>query len=171
MGNVLYDGLFAPHLGRNTPFLVSPTGHSVTYDAFLKLAAGFAHTLVAQGVRPGDRVALQIAKSPEALALYAACVQCGAIYLPLNVAYTPTELAYFVEDAAPHLILCDDASYDDLRPIAAVAGARLLTLNADRLPMLHPVPRKLSPRSRVTALILPLSSTPQAPQAARRARC
>ena len=131
MGNVLYDGLFAPHLGRNTPFLVSPTGHSVTYDAFLKLAAGFAHTLVAQGVRPGDRVALQIAKSPEALALYAACVQCGAIYLPLNVAYTPTELAYFVEDAAPHLILCDDASYDDLRPIAAVAGARLLTLNAD----------------------------------------
>nr|WP_306269191.1 malonyl-CoA synthase [Pararhizobium sp. IMCC3301] len=131
MGNALYDGLFAPHQDRHSPFLINRSGDIVTHDAFLKLAARFAHTLVAQGVRPGDRVALQIAKSTEALALYAACVQCGAVYLPLNIAYTPTDLAYFVEDATPQLILCDDASYDDVRPIAAVSGASLMTLDAD----------------------------------------
>lgn len=131
MANVLYDRLFAPHLGRDSPFLVSRSGDIVSHDTFLKLAARFAHTLAVQGVLPGDRVAVQIAKSAEALAVYAACIQCGAVFLPLNTAYTPAEIAYFVEDAAPGLILCDAGSYDDLRPIAIRSGAGLMTLDAD----------------------------------------
>ncbi|MFK8034674.1 MAG: AMP-binding protein, partial [Hyphomicrobiales bacterium] len=131
MANVLYDALFAPHLGKDTPFLIDASGVILTHEAFLKLVARFAHAIQAQGVQPGDRVAAQVAKSSEALALYAASVQSGAVFLPLNTAYTATEIAYFVEDAAPKLILCDDAAYDGLRGIAANAGANLMTLDAD----------------------------------------
>lgn len=131
MANVLYDALFAPHLGKNTPFLIDANGQILSHDAFLKLVARFAHAICAQGVKPGDRVVAQIAKSAEALALYAASVQSGAVFLPLNTAYTATEIAYFVDDAAPKLILCDDSAYDSLRGIAAKAGANLMTLDAD----------------------------------------
>lgn len=131
MANVLYDALFAPHLGKDTPFLINASGQVLTHDAFLKLVARFAHAICAKGVQPGDRVVAQVPKSAEALALYAASVQSGAVFLPLNTAYTATEIAYFVEDAAPKLILCDDSAYDALRGIAASAGANLMTLDAD----------------------------------------
>lgn len=131
MANVLYDALFAPHLGKETPFLIDANGQVTTHDAFLKIVARFAHAICAKGVQPGDRIVAQVAKSTEALALYAASVQSGAVFLPLNTAYTAKEVAYFVEDAAPKLILCDDSSYDALRGIAASAGANLMTLDAD----------------------------------------
>ena len=50
-------------------------------------------------LKPGDRVAAQIEKSPEALALYAACAQAGLVFLPLNTAYTVDELAYFIDSS------------------------------------------------------------------------
>ena len=83
------------------------------------------------GVGVGDRVALQAKKSPEALAVYAACVEMGAIFLPLNTAYTPAEVAYFVTDSGARLLICDGGSRAALEPVAAKAGARLLTLNGD----------------------------------------
>ncbi|VAW11939.1 Long-chain-fatty-acid--CoA ligase [hydrothermal vent metagenome] len=131
MANVLYDSLFARHAGSPTPFLISGSGDITSHDDFLKLTARFANALVAQGVAPGARVAAQIPKSVEALGLYAACLQAGAVFLPLNPAYTPGEVGYFVDDAAPKLILGDDRAYPALRPIAARAGATLMTLNAD----------------------------------------
>lgn len=131
MANAIYDALFAPHLGKETPFLIDKSGCILTHSAFLALASRFAHVLVSQNLQPGDRVVVQIAKSSEALAVYAASVQCGIIFLPLNTAYTPIELAYFIEDAAPKLILCADSTYDELRPIAAKSGANLMTLDAD----------------------------------------
>jgi len=59
------------------------------------------------GVKPGDRVLVQAPKLLETVALYGAALQSGAIYLPLNTAYTKSELTYFIEDAAPSLIVCD----------------------------------------------------------------
>lgn len=131
MANVLFDALFAPHSGKDTLFLIDAAGNILTHDAFLKMVARFAHAICAQGVKPGDRVVAQVAKSAEALALYGASVQSGAVFLPLNTAYTATEITYFVEDAAPKLILCDDAAYNSLRGIAASAGANLMTLGAE----------------------------------------
>ncbi|MEV9241998.1 AMP-binding protein, partial [Klebsiella pneumoniae] len=58
------------------------------------------------GVRPGDRVAVQVEKSPDAILLYLACVRAGAIFLPLNTAYTLNEVEYFVGDAEPRLVIC-----------------------------------------------------------------
>ena len=60
-----------------------------------------ANTLLELGVRPGDRVAAQVEKSPEALMLYLGGLRAGAVYLPLNTAYTPAELEYFLGDAEP----------------------------------------------------------------------
>ncbi|HEY1876320.1 MAG TPA: malonyl-CoA synthase, partial [Rhizomicrobium sp.] len=54
----------------------------------------------------GDRVAVQVEKSPNAVCLYLACLRAGAVYLPLNTGYTPSELSYFVADAEPRLFVC-----------------------------------------------------------------
>lgn len=64
-----------------------------------------AHVLVARGVKPGDRVVAQVAKSKENLALYLAVLRSGAVYVPLNTAYTEQELDYFINDAQPALFV------------------------------------------------------------------
>jgi malonyl-CoA/methylmalonyl-CoA synthetase len=89
-----------------------------------------AHALVACGVGPGDRVAVQVAKTPAALAVYGAAVAVGAIFLPLNTAYTAAEVEYFVGNATPKLLLADPRAADALAPVATRHGARLLTLDA-----------------------------------------
>ncbi|PHP68050.1 malonyl-CoA synthase [Zhengella mangrovi] len=130
MPNLLYDRLFAPHETSAKPFLILPDGREIAYRDFLATTARFAHALRACGVGVGDRVAVQVKKSPEALAVYAACVMAGAIFLPLNTAYTASEVAYFVGDAQARLLVCDPASSDSLDPVARDAGARLMTLDA-----------------------------------------
>ena len=66
----------------------------------------FANALKASGVKPGDRVAAQVEKSPEALFLFLACLRAGAAYLPLNTAYTEAEVEYFLRDAEPSVFVC-----------------------------------------------------------------
>lgn len=129
--NPLYDRLFGTHAGKDTPFLHLPDGRTLTHDAFLRKAARFAHVLSDAGLEPGDRLAAQIEKSPEALALYAACAQTGVVFLPLNTAYTRDELAYFVENSGARLVVGDGAKEADLRPMVEGFGAQLLTLNGD----------------------------------------
>ncbi len=75
------------------------------------------------GLEPGDRLAVQVEKSPEALAVYAACVQAGAIFLPLNTAYTPAEVDYFVGDSGAKLLLATGTSEAALAEVAAAHGA------------------------------------------------
>lgn len=131
MSNVLYDALYGPHAGSDKAYIIGPSGAVLTYGAFIAEAARMAHALRALGIKPGDRVAAQIAKSPQALALYAATVQAGAIFLPLNTAYTPSEIDYFVQNAEPGLLVCDPASVADLAPIATRTNAALETLAGD----------------------------------------
>ncbi|MES0882541.1 malonate--CoA ligase [Roseibium sp. SCP14] len=131
MSNLLYDTLFGRHAGSSRPFLYLPDGKEITYQAFLEQATQFAHALISFGLTTGDRVAVQVEKSPEALALYAACAQAGIVFLPLNTAYTVEELSYFVENSGAALVICDDRMLEGLRPICSVLGARLETMNAD----------------------------------------
>ncbi|MGA0541120.1 malonate--CoA ligase [Neotabrizicola sp. VNH66] len=129
MANVLFDALFAPLSGREGPLMILPDGRRLSGRAFLTLLAQAAHALRAAGVQPGDRVAVQVAKSPEALAVYGATVAIGAVFLPLNTAYTPAEIGYFLENAMPRVFLCDPAKAAALTPVAAAQGATLLTLD------------------------------------------
>ena len=131
MPNPLFDALFAPLAGRDTALMLLADGEQITGDAFFRLLARQANALAAQGLVKGDRIAVQVAKTPEALALYAAATALGAIFLPLNTAYTADEVDYFLGNATPRLFLCDAAREAVLAPVAARHGARLLTLNAD----------------------------------------
>ena len=90
-----------------------------------------ANVLVARGVKPGDRVAAQTEKSVPGLVLYLATVRAGAVYLPLNTAYTLNELEYFITDAEPSLVVCDPSKADGIGAIAAKVGAKVETLGAD----------------------------------------
>jgi len=90
------------------PFLERPDGSVDTYGDLLAHTARLARALIARGVQPGDRVAAQLEKTPENLYLYLATVRAGAVFLPLNTAYTDAEIGYFVSDAEPRLLVRDD---------------------------------------------------------------
>ncbi|MEO1539722.1 MAG: malonyl-CoA synthase [Pseudomonadota bacterium] len=131
MTNPLYDTLFGRHAGSLAPFLKSPGGRSLSYAEFLAMAGRIAHVLSAAGLVPGDRLAAQIPKSPEALALYAACAQAGVVFLPLNTAYTVGELSYFIENSGARMVVCDGIMLEALLPVAAAQRASVETLNGD----------------------------------------
>ncbi len=130
MPNPLYDALFAPLTGRDSVLLQLGDGRSLTGKDFARLISRTAHALGGLGLRKGDRIAIQCAKSSEALAVYAASVALGAIFLPLNPAYTGSEIGYFLGNATPTLFVCDPANAAGLAEIAAQHGAVLLTLDA-----------------------------------------
>lgn len=87
-----------------------PGGESITYGQTRQKVEAIAANLVSDGVSPGDRVAMQVEKSPEAIALYLATLQIGGIFLPLNTAYTGAEMDYFIDDAAPKVLVCDPSA-------------------------------------------------------------
>ena len=131
MPNILFDALFAPLAGRDHAASDPCRWHDDIGDAFLRLVARQANALRAAGVGPDDRIAAQVAKTPEALALYGAAVALGAVFLPLNTAYTPDEMDYFLGDAAPRVLVCDGAREAALLASGQRHGALILTLNAD----------------------------------------
>lgn len=131
MANPLYDSLFGKHAGRDAPFLHLVDGTVITYRDFLAQTAQLAHVLTGLGLAPGERVAVQVHKSPQALALCAACAQAGLVFLPLNTAYTTDELTYFIENSGAALVVCDAGKTASLTPVATGLGAQVETLNAD----------------------------------------
>lgn len=126
--NPLADALVRPLSGRTDPVLFRQGGGSISGDELFRLSGRIANALAAKGVAPGDRVAVQTEKSVEALALYLACLRAGALFLPLNTAYTTAELEYFLTDAEPAVAVCDPESEADLKPVAEAAGTALMTL-------------------------------------------
>jgi malonyl-CoA/methylmalonyl-CoA synthetase len=117
------------HMPRpDRTFIETSDGRIITYGDAVSVSGKIAHTLVAQGVMPGDRVAVQVEKSPEMLLLYLACLRAGAVFLPLNSAYTLAELEYFIGDAEPKLVVVTPAAEHVVAPLAARNGATTLTL-------------------------------------------
>ncbi|MGA0192619.1 MAG: AMP-binding protein, partial [bacterium] len=112
MTNPLYHSFFERHRDSDALLMILEDGSRLSYRAFLDMASRFANALVETGVQPGDRVVLQVPKSAEALAIYAACVQSGSVMVPLNTGYTPAEVDYFVGDAQPKLVICDPKSQE-----------------------------------------------------------
>lgn len=123
----LFDGLDTPaRLAIETQ-----DGTHISYGDLIARAGQMANVLVARGVKPGDRVAVQVEKSVANIVLYLATVRAGAVYLPLNTAYTLNELDYFIGDAEPSLVVCDPAKAEGLAPIAAKVKAKVETLGPD----------------------------------------
>src|SRR5882724_12258131 len=109
----------------------TPDGARISYGDLIALSGQMANVLVSRGVKLGDRVAAQTEKSVPGLVLYLATVRAGAVYLPLNTAYTLNELEYFITDAEPSLVVCDPAKAEGIGKIAAKVGAKVETLGAD----------------------------------------
>ena len=108
-------------------FAEQPDAPSQSYGATLRNALRLAAVLTEAGLNPGDRVAVQVDKSLTAIELYLATVAAGGIFLPLNTAYTASELAYFLDDAAPSIVVCDPDRESEITPLANTA--RLFTLD------------------------------------------
>jgi malonyl-CoA/methylmalonyl-CoA synthetase len=118
----LYDLIARRAPSPHKVFIETPEGRKIRYADLHAGSARIAGLLRARGVEPGDRVAVQVEKSPDAVMLYLACLRAGAIFLPLNTAYTPAEIAYFLGDATPRVFVCDPGSRDKLAPVAAKVG-------------------------------------------------
>ena len=110
----LYDVLAAGFpADRTKPAFLMSDGSQISYGELESAAAKCAGQLIAQGVAPGDRVGLQVDKCEVAVAIYLGVLKAGAVFLPLNPAYTPSEVEYFVGDAAPKVFITDAAAFEE----------------------------------------------------------
>ena len=105
MPNHLFSSLVPPERARGRQCLVASDGRRFTFGEVDQISARYASALASSGVRQGDRVAVQVEKSPEALFLYLGCIRSGAVFLPLNTAYTLPEIEYFIGDSEPALVV------------------------------------------------------------------
>jgi len=135
------DGAFLEHAQRDCLRLID--GSVWRYRDLRGMVSRMAKLLVERGIQPDDRVVVQVEKSPENLALYLATICVGAIYVPLNTAYTPAELDYFVADAEPGLFVGADirADVDSLTLQADGSGTLVQHLDRD-VPPIDVVPRR-----------------------------
>src|SRR6186713_1670534 len=85
--------------------LEAQSGAKFSYAEIGREVERYAGALYALSLQPGDRIAVQLEKSPQSLFLYLACLRAGLIYVPLNSAYRPAELSYFLADAEPSAIV------------------------------------------------------------------
>ena len=113
------------HIARDAGeavFIETPEAQTLSYAGMLALTARYANALQNLGVNPGDRVAVQVDKSVENFCLYLATLRMSAIYLPLNTAYHPNEVQYFMQDAAPRIFICTPANLAALSILASANG-------------------------------------------------
>jgi malonyl-CoA/methylmalonyl-CoA synthetase len=112
-----------------------PSDHNATFlehtrgiTSFTQLddqSARISSVLKSCGAAKGDRIIVQVDKSPEAVILYLACLRAGLTFIPLNPAYTIAEVAYFIKDADPRIVVCDP----QMEPEISVLCGTTLTLD------------------------------------------
>src|SRR5580658_3304049 len=113
-------------------FLRTPTGREITYASLHEQSGRFAAALMRLSVVSGDRVAVQVDKSADAVLLYVACLRMGAVFVPINVANTTNEVDYFLRDSQASMSVSRPADHALLGPQTPRAGVRHVeTLGAD----------------------------------------
>jgi len=106
----------------SAPCIETDAGVVHSYADIDRMSARFAHALQSLGCRPDDRVAVQVEKSAQALALFLGSLRAGLIYLPLNTAYKSTELTHFLSDAQPRVFVCSEDAREAMREFAVSLG-------------------------------------------------
>jgi malonyl-CoA/methylmalonyl-CoA synthetase len=113
-------------------FLRTPEGRDFSYAALCERSGRIASALMQRGVQSGDRVAVQVDKSAEAVFLYVACLRMGAVFVPINVANTPNEVEYYLRDSQPRVAVIRPQDRVLIEPLARQAKVDCLeTLGAD----------------------------------------
>jgi malonyl-CoA/methylmalonyl-CoA synthetase len=118
--------LLASHFPSNdrAPCMILPDGRAWTYGDVDRASGRMANLMLNLGLKPGDRVAAQVEKTPEALVLYLAALRAGMVFLPMNPAYQRQEIGYFLGDATPALFVCRPQTRRLADELAAKAGVR-----------------------------------------------
>jgi malonyl-CoA/methylmalonyl-CoA synthetase len=113
-------------------FLRTPEGRNISYAALCEHSGRIASALMQRGVQSGDRVAVQVDKSPEAVFLYVACLRLGAVFVPINVANTPNEVEYYLSDSLPRAAIVRPQERNLIEPLARQANVACVeTLGTD----------------------------------------
>ena len=122
---------FSAH--ANKELLCTEQDESYSWSDIDRTSARLANVLADAGAVPGDRVSAQVGKSPEAIALYLACLRGGFVYHPLNPAFQGKEVEFFLGDATPKVVVCDSGNEATLRPLARKSGIpTLINLDEER---------------------------------------
>ena len=127
--NPLADALVTPLASRDDTVIIRQDAKEISGVELYLLTGQIANVLQSYGVKPGHRVAMQTEKTVEALALYLACLRIGGLFLPLNTAYTPAEIEYFIDNAQPTVVVCDPKSEAILSKFTKCSSITLLTLD------------------------------------------
>jgi len=107
------------------------TGQRYCYGDLEQASARYARFLTGLGLEPGDRVAAQTEKTPQALFFYLGCLRANLVYLPINTAYRQAEIEYFLDDAEPRFVLCNPGTLEAVRALAGAHGIEhVFTLDA-----------------------------------------
>jgi malonyl-CoA/methylmalonyl-CoA synthetase len=130
------------------------TGETCNYADLDRETGRCASALRDLGLRRGDRVAVQVDKSPQSLFLYLASLRAGLVYMPLNTAYRLSEIAYFLSDAEPALVVCSLPAEKGVRELVRSHGlrAQVLTLDNDGNGTLPEAVRSAIPRFTTTVV-------------------
>ena len=115
--NLLYNNFIKPHINNKDPFLIYRDGSSTSYQEFISLSKKISQYLVSSKVAKGDRILFQLEKSIYGLAIYAACIMTGAIYVPLNDQYTLEETKYFINDSKPKFFFCSSDRAQEIQSL------------------------------------------------------
>ncbi len=113
----------------DAPLMTLAAGQIVTYRDMDQQSAAMAARITDAGAKPGDRLMMQVEKTPQAVALYLACVRAGVIFIPLNTGYGRDELEYLAGDAQPSVVVCDPASHFMADDFAFPGTCAVLTLD------------------------------------------
>jgi malonyl-CoA/methylmalonyl-CoA synthetase len=152
--NIFSHFLTAASLAGVKPFLIEGSDTVLSFADLDERTGKLAARLRSLGAQTGDRIVVQIEKSSENVMLYLAALRAGLVYVPLNTAYTSAELAYFLENAEPAVVVCRPA--DEAEVAGLMRSGKLVTLGdqgegslladmpAEILPIEHREPHDLA---------------------------
>ena len=143
MGNLYstYKGGFPQDLSK--PFLEQYDGSIISYSDLDEQSGQYANGFVDIGLKPGDRVSIQVNKSPEVIYIYLACLRSNLIFHPLNTAYKASELSFFLDDAKPSVFICEKQMYDSISSLDLLSKPEnIYTLNPDECESIHHIKRE-----------------------------
>lgn len=125
MHNHLYNSLSQGQTGNGDQlFALCPNNQKITYHQFFHDVECATQLLIEHGLTSNNRVVLIAEKSLASITAYIATVAAGGIFVPLNAAYTDAELAYFINDVQPSIIICDPQRTASLEKITNGAGVK-----------------------------------------------
>lgn len=96
--------------GSTTAIDVFDRGERATYSEMDRLSNKYAHTLRAFGVRKRDRIGVMLPNRIAFPILWFAIAKLGAVMVPINMRYTPSEIEYVLSDTQAEFAIVDDSA-------------------------------------------------------------